>query len=115
MVIAERNGITLRYARDDDLAQVDWITVICYTPIFESYFAMLGEDCYEVVRHNPELTWEERKTGQVHRLYREHPEWLWVLENDGKVFGYITFYLFPEQGYGHIDNNGIHPDYAGRG
>ena len=57
MVIAERAGVTLRYARDEDLPQVDAITVICYLPIYESYVAMLGKACYEVVRHNPELTW----------------------------------------------------------
>ena len=115
MVITERAGIVLRQARDEDLPRVDEITIICYTPIFDSYVAMLGEDCYEVVRHDPELTWEERKTGQVHRLYKEHPEWLWVLEEGAEVFGFVTFYLFPEQGYGHIDNNGVHPDYAGQG
>ena len=115
MIIAESNGFALQFARDEDLAQVDRIAVICYTPIFESYVAMLGEECYAVVRHDPGLTWEERKTGQIHRLYSEHPDWLWVLEEDGKVFGFVSFYLFPEQGYGHIDNNGVHPDYAGQG
>jgi ribosomal protein S18 acetylase RimI-like enzyme len=115
MIIAERAGVSLRLARPEDLRHVDEITIICYQPIFDSYVAMLGEACYQVVRHDPELTWEERKTGQVHRLFREHPEWLWVLEQNGTVFGFVTFYLFPEQGYGHIDNNGVHPDYAGQG
>lgn len=115
MVIAKSGGVVLRQARDVDLPRVDEITIVCYRPIFESYVAMLGEECYEVVRHNPELTWEERKTGQVHRLYQEHPEWVWVLEQGGEVFGFVTFYLFPEQGYGHIDNNGVHPDHAGQG
>lgn len=115
MIIAEREGVVLRRARDEDLPRVDPIVVLCYTPILESYVTMLGEECYEAVRHDPELTWEQRKTGQVHRLYGEHPEWLWVLEEDGKVFGFITFYLFPQQNYGHIDNNGVHPDYAGQG
>ncbi|HSG14697.1 MAG TPA: hypothetical protein VLE70_00050, partial [Anaerolineae bacterium] len=67
MVIAERSGVVLRGARDEDLVPVDEIAVICYRPIFESYVAMLGEACYEVVRNDPELTWEERKNGQVHR------------------------------------------------
>ena len=115
MKIAERAGVILRRASDVDLPRVDEIAIICYTPIFESYVEMLGEECYEVVRHNPELTWEERKTGQVHRLYDDHPEWVWVLEEDGEVFGFVTFHLFPEQSYGHIDNNGVHPDRAGQG
>jgi GNAT superfamily N-acetyltransferase len=114
-VVAKREGVVLRVAQEDDLPRVDEITVICYTSIHGSYVAMLGEQCYERVRHNPELTWEERKTRQNRRAFEEHPEWVWVLEEDGQVFGFITFYLFPQQGYAHIDNNGIHPDYAGKG
>jgi len=114
-VVAKRDGVVLRLARDEDLPQVDALTAICYTAIMASYVAMLGEECYQVVRHNPELTWEERKNGQNRRLYEEHPDWLWVLEDDGRVIGFVSFYLFPEQGYGHIDNNGVHPDYAGQG
>ena len=114
-IVASRQGIVLRRALDEDLPRVDEITIICYTPIFESFVAMLGKECYETVRHDPELTWEERKTGQNRRLYEEHPEWVWVLEENGIVFGFITFYLIPRQGYGHIDNNGVHPDYAGKG
>jgi ribosomal protein S18 acetylase RimI-like enzyme len=114
-VVAARGGVVLRLAREEDLPRVDEITVICYRPIQESYVAMLGEECYETVRHHPELTWEERKAGQNRQLYAEHPEWVWVLEENGEVFGFITFYLFPRQGYGHIDNNGIHPDHARQG
>jgi hypothetical protein len=80
MLVAERDGVVLRHATDDDLPRVDEITVMRYRPIFESYVAMLGEECYRAVRHDPELTWEQRKTGQVHRLYQEHPDRLWVLE-----------------------------------
>ena len=115
MEIAKRNHAVLRAARSDDMPCIDEITVICYTPIFKSYVAMLGEDCYEVVRHNPELTWEERKTKQNHDLFAAHPDWLWVLEDEQGIFGYISFYIFPTQGYGHIDNNGVHPDRRGQG
>ena len=115
MVIAEKDGIVLRPAREADLPRVDEITVICYTAIAESYIAMLGPECYEVVRHDPELTWQERKTGQNRRLFAKHPDWVWVLADGDQVIGFVTFYLIPAQGYGHIDNNGVHPDYAGRG
>ncbi len=114
-VVKAQGDVVLRRARDEDLPRVDEITVICYTPIQQSYIAMLGEECYETVRHNPEITWEERKIRQNRRLYDEHPDWVWVLEEKGKVFGFVTFYLVPEEGYGHIDNNGVHPDYAGKG
>jgi ribosomal protein S18 acetylase RimI-like enzyme len=115
MIIAEGDNVVLRQARDDDLPRVDEIAIMCYKPIFDSYVAMLGQECYEAVRHDPELTWEERKTGQVRRLYGEHPEWLWVLEEEGKLIGFVTFELIPEKNMGAIENNGVHPDHAGQG
>lgn len=115
MIIAERDGVVLRHAGAADFPQIDALTVLCYAPIQASYVAMLGEECYEAVRHNPELTWEERKTGQNHRLFAEHPDWVWVLEKAETVIGFVTFYLFPAQNYGHLDNNGVHPDYSGQG
>ncbi len=115
LIIAERGGTILRQARSGDLPRVDKITIICYTPIQESYVNMLGKECYEAVRHDPHLTWEERKTGQVHRVFGEHPEWLWVLEKEGEILGFISLWLFQEKKYGHIDNNGVDPKYAGQG
>ena len=114
-IIADQSGVQLRLARDKDLPFIDEITVICYASIQESFASMLGEDFYQRVRHNPELTWEERKIRQNRELYAEHPEWIWVLEEYGGVIGFVTFYLFPEHGYGHIDNNGVLPHYAGKG
>jgi GNAT superfamily N-acetyltransferase len=114
-VIARRGDAIMRQARDADLATIDELTVLGYKPIQESYVAMLGAEAYEAVRHEPELTWQERKTAQNRRLYAEHPDWLWVLEERDSVFAYVTFWLFPEQNYGHIDNNAVHPDRAGQG
>ena len=114
-VIAERNGAVLRHAAEDDLPAVDSLTVVCYRPIQESYVAMLGAACYEAVRHDPDLTWEERKIRQNRRLFVEHPDWLWVLADREGIFGFVSFWLVPEQNYGHIDNNGVHPDRAGEG
>jgi hypothetical protein len=114
-VIAERNGSVLRHAFEADLPAVDGLTVDCYRPIWESYVAMLGEECYEAVRHDPELTWEERKIRQNRDLFAEHPEWLWVLAEREQVFGFVSFWLVPEKSYGHIDNNGVRRDRAGQG
>lgn len=114
-IVARRDEVTLRLAQEEDLATVDELTVTCYRPIQESYVAMLGEELHDAVRHRPELTWEERKIGQNRDLYAAHPEQVWVLDADGDVFGFVTFWLFPEQRYGHVDNNGVRPDRAGEG
>jgi GNAT superfamily N-acetyltransferase len=115
MVVARKDAVVLRHARDEDLPAVDALTVGCYRPIFESYVAMLGDECYDAVRLEPELTWEQRKTQQNRRLYEEHPDRVWVLEEEGDLFGFVTFWLVPESSYGHIDNNGVRADRAGQG
>jgi len=115
VVVAAKGAAVLRHAVEEDLEAVDTLTVDCYRPIFESYVSMLGEECYEAVRLEPELTWEERKIQQNRRLFAEHPDQLWVLEEDGDPFGFVSFWLFPEKSYGHIDNNGVRADRAGQG
>jgi ribosomal protein S18 acetylase RimI-like enzyme len=114
-VIAERDGVVLRGAREDDLPAVDALTAVCYAPIQASFVGMLGEDCYEAVRADPELSWEARKAEQNRRLFAEHPDQVWVLDDQGAVFGFVTFWLFPERSYGHIDNNGVDPARVGEG
>jgi GNAT superfamily N-acetyltransferase len=115
VVVATKDGAVLRHARDEDLEAVDSLTVDSYRPIFESYRAMLGDECYDAVRLEPELTWEQRKTQQNRRLYEEHPDQLWVLDKAGDVFGFVSFWLFPDSSYGHIDNNGVRADRVGHG
>jgi len=113
--LAERDGAVLRQASADDLPAVDDLTVAGYAAIQASYVAMLGETLYEAVRHQPELTWEERKCAQNRDLFASHPDQVWVLDRDGDVFGYVTFWLFPVQSYGHLDNNAVRVDETGRG
>jgi ribosomal protein S18 acetylase RimI-like enzyme len=114
-VIASREDTLLRVATAADLDAVDRLTVEAYAPIQESYVSMLGAACYEAVRQQPELTWEERKTRQNRELFAQHPDQLWVLNRDGEVFGYVSFWIFAEQSYGHIDNNAVRADCAGQG
>lgn len=115
MTITDRAGVVLRLARADDLAAIDQLTVDGYAGIQESYVGMLGEDIYQAVRHQPELTWEQRKCAQNRELFDVHPDQVWVLDRDGDVFGYVTFWLFAEQQYGHIDNNAVRSDERGHG
>jgi ribosomal protein S18 acetylase RimI-like enzyme len=115
VVIAERHGVVLRAARDEDLPAIDRLTAAGYAPIQASYVAMLGGDCYEAVQADPGQSWEERKTQQNRRLFAEHPDQVWVLDDGSRVFGYVAFWLFPDRAYGHLDNNAVDPARAGEG
>ena len=77
---------------------------------------MLGPETYEAVRHEPAaVVGRSGRCAQNRRLFDAHPEQVWVLERSGDVFGYVTFWIFPEQSYGHIDNNAVRADVAGQG
>ena len=38
-----------------------------------------------------------------------------MLDADGEVFGFVTFWLIPERRYGHLDNNAVAEARAGQG
>src|SRR4029453_10785629 len=92
-VIARRGEVVLRTAREDDLPAIDALTTVCYAPIQASFVAQLGEDCYEVGQAEPGLSWEARKARQNRSLFSEHPDQVWVLDDDGWIFGFVTFWL----------------------
>jgi len=114
-IIAESKGVVLRQARSEDLPPIDEIAVLCWQPIFDSYISMLGMEWYEIARPDPEMTWQERKTGQIRRQFLEHPDWFWALEKQGEVIGFLTFHIDKEKSTGIIGNNGVHPEHAGQG
>ena len=114
-VVAERDGVVLRHAREDDLQAIDALTARGYAAIQQSFVTMLGEDLYETVQADPEQTWAERKCGQNRRLFTEHPDQVWVLDADGEVVGFVTFWLLPERRYGHLDNNAVAEAWSGGG
>ena len=115
LVVARRDEVVLRHAAAADLPAIDQLTTVGYAPIQESFVAMLGQDLYETVQSDAGRTWEERKIEQNRRLFAEHPEQVWVLEDTGWVFAYVSFWLFPERSYGHLDNSAVDPSCRGEG
>ena len=115
MIIAERASVILRHATDADLPRLNEITIICYAPIAASFVEIVGEDCVRGIYGDPAYDWQARKTKQVRDLYRENPDQVWVLEDVGQVFGFVTFDLVPGRSVGFFDNNGVLPDRRGQG
>ena len=114
-MIAQRDGVVLREAHEEDLPAIDALTVAGYEAIQASFVAMVGDDLYETVHAEADRSWDERKCAQNRVLFAEHPEQVWVLDDAGEVVGYVTFWLFPERRYGHLDNNAVAADRAGQG
>ena len=115
MIIAQRADAVLRHATDADLPSIDDITIICYAPIVASFLEIVGEKCVQGIYGNPDFDWKARKTKQVRDIFQEHPDQVWVLEEDSQVFGFVTFDLVPGRPVGFFDNNGVLPEKRGQG
>jgi ribosomal protein S18 acetylase RimI-like enzyme len=114
LIIATKNEFTLRFASSVDFPQLDEITITCYQAIHDSWIAMHGKELYFHL-NDPDEDWESKKTKQNHNLFAEHPEWVWVLEKDAVIVGFVTFRLKSDRSYGVIENNGVLPPFAGNG
>jgi ribosomal protein S18 acetylase RimI-like enzyme len=113
--VAQRDGVILRHATDDDLPRVDEIIIECYTPIHDSFLNIIGEDVYRGIRRNADLDWRIEKTDRITRTHHEHPGCMWVLEDAVMVFGFVTFRLFLEQSRLWIEENGVTAERRGQG
>jgi len=114
-IIARRDGVILRPAREEDLPRVDDIIIECYTPIHESFLAIVGEDVYRVLRRGRDPDWKADKLQRIQSTFGEETGHMWVLEADGAVFGFVTFQAFAEQSRLWIEENGVLPERRGQG
>jgi len=114
-IIARKDGAILRRAQDSDLPSLNEIVVICYTPIHDSYVQIVGEECARGLRHNPEVDWTVEKTNRVRKAYENQPDGVWVLEQGGVVFGFVTFTVQRECNRAWIEENGVLPEHRGHG
>ncbi len=112
--MAEREGFILRSATAEDFESIDRITIICYTAIHEEWVAIHGERIYNQI-YDTGQPWEVIKTKQNHDLFERHPTWIWVLERNSEVIGFVSFEINYEKSLGTILNNGILPQFAGKG
>lgn len=114
-IVAERDGVILRHVASDDLPRLDEVTIICYEPIAASFIDIAGQEFYMGTRLDPESDWRDDKIKQVRDAYKRHPDRVWVLEENGYVFGFVTFGIVAERNMGFLDNNGVLPAYRDQG
>ena len=100
-----------RAAEEADIPEVRRIAAAAWTPIFEHWRELMGEDLYALQYPGDRM---QNKADQVESQFCSHPECVFVVELDGKVVGFCT-YVLRESGVGEIGNNAIDPDYQGRG
>ena len=101
----------IRSYKPDDLAIVMDIADRAWQPIYAMFRETYGE---ELFRHIcPDVTVAKGK--QVAAQCGDPPEWIYVCEAEGKVVGFVTFWLDPKRNMGVIGNNAVDPDCGLKG
>ncbi len=102
---------TFRAVEEADIPEVRRIAAAAWTPIYGHWRELMGEDLFARQYPGDRL---KNKADQVESHFRSHPEWIFVVEFEGKVVGFCT-YVLRDSGVGEIGNNAIDPEYQGRG
>jgi len=102
----------IRPFSDPDLDSVLDIAVAAWTPVFASFRRTMGPCIFETVCRD----WQTEKIRQVQSACRgEHGAAVLVVELDGEVVAFISYYLNRQTGIGEIGNNAVHPHHQGAG
>ncbi|MGC9349990.1 MAG: GNAT family N-acetyltransferase [Anaerolineae bacterium] len=104
--------VTLRAFHEADVDALLDIAVAAWTPVYESFRSMLGEELFEVAFPG----WQHEKRRQIASACRgEHGAVVIVVEAEGEPVGFASYYLNCRTHVGEIGNNAVHPAYQGRG
>lgn len=101
----------IRPYRPEDRDSVVRIANRAWQGIYDAYVDMLGLDLFDALV-------PDRETGKGRQLAKqcdEAPERIYVCEEDGRLVGFVTFWLNREQGIGYIGNNAVAPECGLKG
>ena len=114
---SEREGavlsdIVIREARPVDAEALAVIATEAWRPIYEFRRQILGDELYELAFPN---ALEHKAAGARRVCDPERSAGVRVVEKDGRVAGFITFFIDVKPGIAEIGNNAVHPDFQGQG
>lgn len=101
----------IRSCRQQDVARITDIAKTAWAPIYDAYAKEHGEELFRTLM--PDAL--ERKGQAVAAFCREHPDRVYVWEEQGQVAAFLTFRVNPDPGIGTILNNAVAPAFQGKG
>ena len=96
----------IRAYHPGDLEAVVDIGNRAWRGIYAMFREIYGEELFRLI--NPEPSTSKGKQIRGHCL--KHPGWIFICERDGKIAGFITFWLEKDKKIGVIGNNAKDPD-----
>lgn len=106
------DNLNFRKFKQEDLCTILNIAIEAWIPVYQGYSEILGEEIFEIAFTN----WEKRKKEDIKRTCTECDNcYVYVVETDNEIAGFLTLFIDPVTCVGTIGNNAVHPDYQGCG
>ena len=105
------NEPTIRPYEPEDVESVVAIADLAWRGIHDSYRNIFGQELHDTIFPDADV----RKGNEMRGFCENHPELVWVCQLDDRVVGFISFRLECDKAIGTISNNGLMPEYVGRG
>ncbi|MBV9227804.1 MAG: GNAT family N-acetyltransferase [Chloroflexi bacterium] len=109
-------NLHIRPFSPDDMEEVVQLSLLAWTPVFQSFEQVLGTRIYALLFPDG----KETQRGVVEKICGEHEKTLvWVAEADGKITGFIAYTLDSrengQENTGEVELLAVHPDYQNHG
>jgi GNAT superfamily N-acetyltransferase len=105
-------NLNIRPVCDDDIDEVVRISLLAWTPVFESFEQILGPDIYPILYPD----WRKSQQQAIEAACRhEDMTAVWVAEFDGRVVGFIAYQLDRKTETGEVTLLAVLPEYQNRG
>ncbi len=101
----------IRKYKEEDLEAIVAIGNAAWHQIYEMYREIYGEELFDILIPDP----DNQKGMQIIEHCRKFSDQVFVFEQDGRIVGFITFFIDKEKMIGEIGNNAVAIDYAGQG
>ena len=101
----------VRAYRIADLPAIMDIANRAWRGIYRMFRECYGEELFRIVCADETTV----KGHQIQAHCEKHPEWIYVAEEEGRIVGFVTFFIDKDKAIGEIGNNAVDPDCGIKG
>ena len=102
----------VRAYTDQDLDAIVELSILAWEPVFRSFEQILGSRIYPILYPD----WKESQKAGVETICKDKRKCKTLIaELDGKVVGFLSYELKPENKTGEVMLLAVHPDYQNDG